>query len=96
MAGSWRVTIVRSADAELDALKGNLRDEALDVIADLADDPFPPDSASMRRNNRCWRLKFDARRWRILYRVDERRRTVTIFRIRPRGTAYKGLRNPLS
>lgn len=96
MAGNWRVSLVRDAKAELDALTGRRREEALDVLTDLSEDPFPPGAVPLRRNNWLWRLRFDSERWRMIYRVDERKRTVAVVRIRPRGTAYKGLRNPLS
>lgn len=96
MAGRWHVSLVRSAKAELDGLPSDLREEAIDAITDLAVDPFPSGSAPMQRNTWYWRLKFDERRWRIVYRVDEPNRTVTVFRIRPRKTAYQGMRNPLS
>jgi mRNA-degrading endonuclease RelE of RelBE toxin-antitoxin system len=85
----WTVELRRSADAELDALPRNLLEAALEMIASFQDDPFPPDHVKLERCNDLYRVRLDG--WRIVYRVNPRRRIVHIERIRARGEAYKGL-----
>ena len=85
----WAVELRRSADAELDALSRNLQEAALEAIPSLQEDPFPPDHVKMEGYNDLYRLRLDG--WRIVYRVNTRRRIVRVERIRARGVAYKGL-----
>ena len=85
----WTVELRRSADAELDTLPGNLLEAALEMIASFQDDPFPPDHVKLEGYNDLYRVRLDG--WRIVYRVNPRRRIVRIERIRARGEVYKGL-----
>ena len=68
-------------------------DEAIAIIDDLAEDPFPPDALKMRRYKDRYRIRFGSEAYRLVYQVDERRSVVTILRVRPRPTAYRGMRN---
>lgn len=81
----WTVELRRSANAELDTLPRNLLEAALEAIASLQDDPFPPDHVKLERYNDLYRLRLDG--WRIIYRVNARRRIVRVERIRARGVA---------
>ena len=95
MAADWDVKINSAVHKELRALPEAAREEAFDLIQDLARDPFPPDLAiPLRRNNRVYRQYFGADKFRLIYRVNHQHRTVEVFRARPRRTAYQGLRNP--
>lgn len=95
MGADWDVRINSAVHKELRALPEAAREEAIDLIRDLAHDPFPPGLADpLRRNNRVYRQYFGADKFRLIYRVDHQHRTVEVFRARPRRTAYRGLRNP--
>ncbi len=87
MAGkSWTLSLTDKARREIVKLPhARLVEEARETIDDLVDDPFPPDHVKMRKY---------AGMYRIVYRVEERRRKITIVRVRPRETAYQGMRNP--
>lgn len=94
MADNWEVRVTRSADREVSSLPAAIASEAAAVIAELAESPFPQGWIAMRRYNDQFRIRFGGDRYRIVYRVDRKHRVVTILRVRPRGTAYHGMRNP--
>ena len=90
-AATWKVKTRPEAGKDLDRLPDHVRSEALDAIEDLAHDPFPPDSIMLRGYSSRYRIKFYGNRYRIIYDMLERTRTVRIFRVRHRKDAYRGL-----
>ena len=90
-ADTWKVKTRPEAQRDLDQLSDPVRAEALAAIEDLAYDPFPPDSIPLRGHARRYRIKFYSSRCRIIYDALENRRTIRIFRVRPRQDAYRGL-----
>jgi mRNA-degrading endonuclease RelE of RelBE toxin-antitoxin system len=93
-ADPWHVEIVKSASRELDALTDSVRHTAVETIAGLEEDPFPPGSILPRGYTNLYRLKFYREAYRIVYVVSEKQRRVIVRRIRPRATAYDGLHDP--
>ena len=91
MDTAWRVSILPSAQSELDGLDDRVRDEAVQAILDLTEDPFLYGSTPLRGHLGLYRIKFYRGQYRIVYRVSEKRSAVVIWRVRPRGTAYRGL-----
>ncbi len=73
-AGEWTYTVSREAQSEIASLPEDLAEEAIDVIEALCYDPFPPDSIELRRNNNVRRVAFGNDAYRIVYRVNVRRR----------------------
>jgi mRNA-degrading endonuclease RelE of RelBE toxin-antitoxin system len=72
-------------------LKENIRIEAVGMLLDLEDGIFPSDTIRLERYERFERLKFARNRFRIVYRIDKKRRTIVVTRIRPRDKdTYKG------
>jgi len=92
-SGDWQIILETRAERDLGRL-GNpaLIREAREVIDDLQFDPVPPGAVKMRRYNSAYRVRFGADAYRIVYRVDEKRRVVRVFAIGPRGTVYRGIR----
>ena len=90
-ADTWKVKTRPEAQRDLDQLSDPVRAEALAAIEDLAYDPFPPDSIPLRGHAHRYRIKFYSNRYRIIYDALENRRTIRIFRVRPRQDAYRGL-----
>lgn len=90
--GGWRVSIRPSADREIDELDDSVRRDAIAVITDLKDDPFPFGSVLLRGYRDLYRVRFYREQFRIVYSVSVRSRKVVIERVRRRGTAYVGLR----
>jgi len=92
--GEWRVSIRPSAEHEIDELDDSVRREAIAVITDLKDDPFPSGSVPLRGYRDLYRVRFYRDQFRIVYSVSSRSRRVIIERVRRRGNAYIGLRDP--
>jgi mRNA-degrading endonuclease RelE of RelBE toxin-antitoxin system len=92
--GEWRVSIRPSAVHEIDQLDDSVRLEAIAVLADLRDDPFLSGSLLLRGYRNLYRVRFYRDRFRIVYSVSARSRKIVIERVRSRGDAYVGLRDP--
>ena len=86
---TWTVGLPPDVDAELDELPEDLHDAALALLDALREDLFPPDHVKLVGHNDLDRVPLDG--WRVVYRVNLRRRLVKIRRIRPRGVVYRGL-----
>jgi mRNA-degrading endonuclease RelE of RelBE toxin-antitoxin system len=92
-SGNWRVILEREAERDLGMLESSsLVREARDAIDDLRFDAVPPGALKMRRSKDAYRVKFGAGAYRIVYRVDEKRRLIRVFAIGPRRTVYRGIR----
>ena len=89
----WTVLIEREARRELDGLRDARRQDAWDTIDTL---PHQPEiGKAMRRYKNVYRVYFWSNRFRVIYAVDQKNRTITVIRVRSRGTAYHGMRNPV-
>ncbi|MEM7131599.1 MAG: type II toxin-antitoxin system RelE/ParE family toxin [Chloroflexota bacterium] len=76
---------------DLAAHSSMLHSEAVNIILDLHDDPYPPDALEMVDDyDGFYRIRFNNHR--IIYRVIENEKTVIIWAIKPRSRAtYKNL-----
>jgi mRNA-degrading endonuclease RelE of RelBE toxin-antitoxin system len=54
-----------------------------------ARDPFPPDCLKLQGWNELYRVRLEG--WSIVYQINARRKTVLVWRVRPRAKAYLGL-----
>ncbi len=88
---SWTLPVAPSANREFRKLPDWVRDEAVELLAELRTDPLPPDAIELRGLAGHYRVKFGSGRYRLIYRISESRRDVWVSRIRERGTAYRGL-----
>jgi len=91
MDTEWKVSILPSAQSELDQLDDRIRHAAMQAIVDLGEDPFPFGSIPLEGQKNLYRIRFYREQYRIVYRVSEHQRRVIVERVRPRGTAYQGL-----
>src|SRR5262249_4271308 len=57
---------------EFRSLPDSVKDAAAHALAELAEDPSPPDAVELRGYPGSYRIKFYRDRYRILYRVSER------------------------
>jgi mRNA-degrading endonuclease RelE of RelBE toxin-antitoxin system len=73
-AGAWRVSIRPSAGHEIDQLDESVRQEAIAVIMDLKDDPFPPDTVLLSGYRNLYRIGFYRAQFRIVYTMSSRSR----------------------
>jgi len=89
---TWELLIEPEASRDLNAFHGPILQDALDTIETLMQNPELGDP--MRRYNNMYRVYFGDDRYRIVYRLNRKKRLIHIVRVRGRGTAYKGLKNP--
>ena len=89
---AWRIAVTASAADELGALPDSVRDEAMQIIEDLAEDPLPPGAEPVRKARNRYRIKFYGYRYRLIYDVSEHQRRVIIGRVRIRDRkTYSGM-----
>ncbi len=82
----YRLDLSASAKRQLKSVyPERKRQEILNAILDLREDPLPPQSELQRELAGRYRLKIDG--WRVLYKIDEVDRVVTILVIRPRSAS---------
>jgi len=60
-----------------------MREEVVDTILALLDEPYPPGSRLQDELRRRYRLRVDG--WRIIYKVDDDDRKITILAVRRRN-----------
>lgn len=84
--GNYEVSIRKSAVKELDALPTRELPKLVAKIQGLADSPRPPGSEKLTGEER-YRIRQGL--YRILYEVDDARRTVTVVKIAHRREAYR-------
>ncbi len=54
----WNVEVLPEADRDLRNLPDIVRAEAIEIIRDLAEDPFPPEAMPLRRHKNRYKIKF--------------------------------------
>jgi len=82
----YRLEIASGAKRQLKAIfPERKRQEILAAILDLREDPRPAQSELQWELAGRFRLKMDG--WRILYKIDEIDRVVTVLAIRPRNSS---------
>lgn len=73
----------KSVQRQLHNLPGRIQQEVIDIILDLADEPFPLTAEELRDHYQgIYKIKVDG--WRIFYRVDVDAYTVDIINIKRR------------
>ncbi|MBI2069213.1 MAG: type II toxin-antitoxin system RelE/ParE family toxin [Elusimicrobia bacterium] len=82
-----RVFLERKAEKDLDGLPGHIREAAIKAIVNLEHNPRPAGSKKLKSEIRNWRLRISD--YRILYEIDDRSKTVLIYRIKHRKEAYR-------
>ena len=83
---SYRIELIPHARAEVSALPGYVRAQALDLIAALGQEPRPPRARRLRARPRIYRIWL-AGRWRLAYEIDEKARRVLILCLRRKESA---------
>jgi mRNA interferase RelE/StbE len=91
---SYKVALRPAAQRQLERLRGPVSIAVHGALLKLGDDPRPPGAVKLAGASGLWRLRvrLDGRPWRLIYRVDDKRRIVVVARIarRDEGT-YRGL-----
>ena len=94
MATGYRVTLKPSALKELDHLPDEPREETVARIAELRENPRPPDALLLDLYTQHYRLCVFRSLYRLIYMVSDKQRRVVVLRIRLRRDVYKGMRGP--
>ncbi len=84
---SYSVIIENRAQKEFFKLPAQYSAAARQAIDALSDDPRPHGVKKMMGSKDGYRVRFGG--YRILYTIDDKRRLVTIYRIRDRKDVYK-------
>lgn len=84
---SYEITFARSARKELQALQRDLAERLLTAIEQLALDPRPAGCRKLRDSGDLWRIRVGDHR--IVYRVDDRAKSVDIVLVRHRSDVYR-------
>lgn len=83
----WEVRLDREAEKVLKRLMPETRERVLKALERLRNNPFPPGIEKLKTTNE-WRLRVGD--YRIVYRVDEKRRVVEVSEIGHRRDVYRG------
>ncbi len=91
---SWKPEILSGAQRDLDELPAAVRSEAMQLLADLLEDPFSKDPKTKMDGYRGrYRLYFYGGRYRFIYEIARRQRKVIVVRVRLRNRhTYTGMR----
>ena len=89
-SGLYWIEVKRSAQRELSRLPGRAREAATAVVDGLAEHPRPHGSMALSGYPGLYRIRF-ASSYRVVYRVDDQTRVVTVLLIGHRKDVYRGL-----
>ncbi len=82
----YNVKIIPRAQKDLDKLQGKLFNDIKDKINKLKDNPRPPGCEKLT-DEEGYRVR--VRNYRILYRINDKTKTVFIHRVRHRREVYR-------
>lgn len=87
-----RVGLTDEAKAQLRTLAPIPKRSVREQLRAMEQDPYGPDTIPMKSDRPLFRVRVGD--YRILFRPRPGIREITVFRIRPRETAYEGLERP--
>lgn len=87
----WTVALTPAARRDLHLLEDGPQQAATEIIQDLAEDPQLVPAIELRGNPNVWRTRFH-NYYRMIYQVSKAERRVIVTRIKPRNTAYQGMK----
>ena len=86
---AYKVLVGRSAEKDFKKIPQELKKNLVRLIADLSKNPRPARVRKIVNSKNLYRLR--AGDYRVVYEIDDRRKTVSIFRIRHRKEVYSNL-----
>lgn len=84
---TWALEFSRSALKAMSSLPAEARSEVAAALERLVDDPASADLRKLRGRGNEWRLR--VRDWRVILRLDNKKGTMYVQDVRPRGSAYR-------
>lgn len=86
---SYRLEFVSSARHEFLALPVAIRERIDRRLLTLKENPRPSGVKALKGQKGLWRTRVGD--YRVVYEIDDRERLLTVTRVRPRATVYRGL-----
>lgn len=88
---TYRIRLSRKVNNEIERLPGNIRQRIKKAIAELAHDPRPPSTLSLR-NELAGYYRIRLEQYRIIYTIEDEMLTVIVIRVAKRTPkTYEGL-----
>lgn len=87
--GSYNIKFKPSVEKDLQNLPREFVPRITERIERLTSDPFPAGCKKLTATERLYRLRVGD--YRIIYEVDSKVGTITIFHVRHRREAYRGI-----
>lgn len=81
----YTVGVKKSAAKSIRRFSKDMSERILDAIEGLADNPRPRGCGKVEGD--LWRI-WVGRHYRVIYKIDDKDRTVTVIRAKPRESAY--------
>ena len=85
----YELHIERHAERDLKKLEAPLFTQIVTKIKELADNPHPQGSKKITGSQNDWRLRIGD--YRVLYKIDNKTKTIKIMRVKHRRGAYRDL-----
>lgn len=89
----WTVQLRPVARREYRRLDSGPKQAASELIEDLMEDPAQVPALEMRGMPGTWRARFHHDGYRMIYQISKAEKRVIVTAIRPRSTAYDGLKS---
>ncbi len=84
----YEILIKASAEKEIRCLSSEMRKRITSAVLALRDEPRPSDVRKLKgRDEEGWRIRVGD--YRVLYRIDDELRQVTIYRVGHRRDVYR-------
>jgi mRNA-degrading endonuclease RelE of RelBE toxin-antitoxin system len=87
----WTVELLASARKDLHKLGDGPQQDAIALLDELAEDPMLVEPVEMRGKANTWRVRFHGD-YRLIYQIAKAQKRVIVLRIRPRSTAFEGMK----
>ena len=84
---SYQISVLREAMRIMSRLDRRTKERIAKAIEEMATNPFAGDVRPLEGEPDAYRRRIGD--WRVLFRVDPEAKTVTVYRVGPRGDVYR-------
>jgi len=85
----YKITFARSARKELEKFSPHIAERILDRLEDLGAEPRSSGALKLKGEQGLWRIRVGD--YRIVYTIDDRRKTVDVSLVRHRKDVYRDI-----
>ena len=86
---SYKILWKKSAERDIRGINPPQVPRIIEAVESLAQNPFPPQCHKLRGTEKLYRIRVGD--YRVIYQVYTKDKTITVYYIRHRREAYKGL-----